>query len=62
MFQFDGHSEFLNLPDVPKSKISSSNLLSKTIDALHKGQYVTVTGIPPISSFTISCQVKTCIG
>ena len=40
-------SDFLNLPDVPKSKTLFSNLLSKTIDALHNGQYVTETGIPP---------------
>src|ERR687892_2157974 len=51
--------EWNRRPDVPKSRRSPSMIgRRKAIPVLHSGQYVTVTGSPPIRSLTISCHIR----
>ena len=51
-------SLFLRFPDVPKSRTRLPTRRSNAMAVLHRGQYVTVTGTPPMSSLTISCDIR----
>ena len=51
-----------SLPETPNSRTSPPTLRAKTIAELQSGQYVTITGSPPTTSFTISCHVRMCSG
>jgi hypothetical protein len=50
-------SEFRSLPVVPKLSVRLPTRRSKTIDELQRGHQVAAIGVPPIVSFTISCQI-----
>ena len=57
-------SECRSLPVVPKVRRTDApsgpvTCAAKTMAALHSGQKVTATGVPPTVSLTISCQVRT---
>ncbi len=45
-------------PVVPKSRTSPFTVRLNTKAVLHSGQNVIVTGSPPTTSLTISCQTK----
>ena len=55
-------SLFRKLPDTPKSNTRPSNVRLKAKAELHSGQKVTMTGSPPTTSFTTSCQVRMASG
>ena len=46
------------LPETPNVRSSPFTTREKAMAELQSGQYVTITGSPPTTSLTISCQVR----